>query len=108
MVWYPDGVQELHDDIIALSPAQSAGVMDSVFRLGRLRSLQWMDPVGYEGFVPVRQQLLCLQDTAIFRVVAFKVRARGSAAMCNSSESARCTLEVKPTGPSHAGACRRG
>ena len=60
VVWFPGGVQEPHDDIIALSPARSAGVMDSVFRLGRLWTLQWMDPAGYEGFVPVRRQLLCL------------------------------------------------
>ena len=60
VVWPPEGVLAPHDDVIVLSSARCASVMDSAFRIGRLWTLQWMDPVGYEGFVPLRQQLQCL------------------------------------------------
>ena len=37
MVWSPEGVPVPHDDVIVLSPAQCASVMDSVFPLGGSR-----------------------------------------------------------------------
>ena len=60
VVWSPGGVASPVERSIVPIPAQRAGVLDSVFQIRKLWTLQWTDPVGCESFAALRQQLHCL------------------------------------------------
>ena len=57
-----------------LSPANQIRVLDHVFCIRQLWTLQWSDPVGYTSYSPLRQQLLQLLESVPLPIVQLPVR----------------------------------